>query len=371
MALEHDKESNTQMSRLLICDDSRIVRATAKKMLSERFDLVFAENGEQGWDFLMKDPTIQVVFTDLKMPELDGIGLIERIRHHDDEKIRNLPIIVITGASDDEHIKRQIFDAGATDFVTKPFTATILNARADAHSSYRKINHTLQESSNLDPVTGLYNQAGFNQQLKKDISFVNRHGETIAMLRFEVDHFDQIHKALGQKATDLIVKEISKLLSASLRKEDSAARLGLATFVVSLPMAKNDGVLGLARRLLAKVNSFKLKVSGRQVAIKASAGISTHAKGSQIDTVKLMLACQQALENAKAVGPGEVQLLKVETPEAMEKTTPFSMDALWEQLQEGQCELSDFEQTMLVKRMVALASLLSEEQKADFISQLR
>ena len=85
-------------ARILIADDSKIVRVTASKILATQFDVVLAEDGEEAWEKICQDTSIQVVFTDLGMPRLDGYGLIQRIRQAEDEGIRNQPVIVITGA---------------------------------------------------------------------------------------------------------------------------------------------------------------------------------------------------------------------------------------------------------------------------------
>ena len=124
-------------ARILIADDSKIVRVTASKILATQFDVVLAEDGEEAWEKICQDTSIQVVFTDLGMPRLDGYGLIQRIRQAEDEGIRNQPVIVITGAAEEEGVRRKVFELGATDFITKPFKSTEILARAEAHASYQ------------------------------------------------------------------------------------------------------------------------------------------------------------------------------------------------------------------------------------------
>ena len=126
---------NTQdtKARILVVDDSKLVRLAASKILSEKFDPVFAEDGEEAWRKIREDNTIQVIFTDLGMPKLDGYELIGRIRQSDNEAIRNQPIIVITGAAEEEGVRRKVLELGATDFITKPFKSVEMLARAEAH----------------------------------------------------------------------------------------------------------------------------------------------------------------------------------------------------------------------------------------------
>ena len=90
-----DAESETQ-TRILLIDDSKVMRKSAVKMLGGEFDVVVAEDGQQGLDMINDDASIQVVFTDLNMPKMNGYQLLEAVRTSADEGIRNLPVIVVT-----------------------------------------------------------------------------------------------------------------------------------------------------------------------------------------------------------------------------------------------------------------------------------
>src|SRR4051794_21616849 len=87
---------------VLIADDSRIVRATLVKHIQGIFDFREALDGEQAWEILLLDPNIRVLITDLTMPRLDGYGLLERIRSSKIGRIRNMPVVVVSG-SDEQH----------------------------------------------------------------------------------------------------------------------------------------------------------------------------------------------------------------------------------------------------------------------------
>uniref|UniRef100_UPI002615A8AF response regulator n=1 Tax=Acidiferrobacter sp. TaxID=1872107 RepID=UPI002615A8AF len=105
--------------RVLVVDDSAVIRQAISKMLKVDFDVAVAADGEAGWETLLQAPDVGVLITDIEMPRLDGYAFICRVRASDDPHIRDLPIIVITGADDDE-TKTRAFACGATDFITKP-----------------------------------------------------------------------------------------------------------------------------------------------------------------------------------------------------------------------------------------------------------
>ena len=73
--------------RILAVDDSRVMRRAMTKVLSKEYDVVEAENGEDAWTLLINDDSIQIVFSDLSMPFLDGYGLLERIRTSKDARL--------------------------------------------------------------------------------------------------------------------------------------------------------------------------------------------------------------------------------------------------------------------------------------------
>ncbi len=105
---------------ILIVDDSRVVRRTIVKFLSPYFNLIEAENGAAAWQILRHDSRIELVISDIQMPEMDGYTFICKIRAEDDAGLRDIPIIVITGAEDDI-TRERAYACGANDFVLKPF----------------------------------------------------------------------------------------------------------------------------------------------------------------------------------------------------------------------------------------------------------
>jgi len=82
---------------VLVIDDSKFVRKTFASILSASFAVREEADGEAGWEAIRTDPSIVMVFTDLGMPKLDGFELLERIRSSSDPRIRELPVVAISG----------------------------------------------------------------------------------------------------------------------------------------------------------------------------------------------------------------------------------------------------------------------------------
>ena len=116
--------------RLLIVDDSKVIRVSARKILQKQFETVEASHGNNAFEILSAESPFSLVISDLTMPGLDGFGLLEKIRSSHLPHIRNLPVIIITGANDTDATMERATQAGATDFIGKPFDAVHLLARA-------------------------------------------------------------------------------------------------------------------------------------------------------------------------------------------------------------------------------------------------
>lgn len=236
-------------ARILVVDDSRLMRKAANKMLGEEFDVITAEDGEQAWTLLGEDATIQVVFTDLNMPNVDGYELLTRVRASDDASIAALPVIVVTGAENDEAARMSALDMGATDFITKPFTTVDLLARARAHANNQRITRRLQAQSTLDALTGLGNLAGFLDRLQQDISYARRHQTALCVVRLDIVDFRRLFLYHGRAVAESLVLQVARLVRARIRKEDTAGRVGLGGFALSLPAGDASGIEGMIGRL--------------------------------------------------------------------------------------------------------------------------
>lgn len=107
--------------RVLVVDDSRVVRFTVSKILDGEFQVIVANDGEQGWDTAAQQRP-DLVISDINMPNLDGYGLICKLRGADTAKLRDVPVIVITSAEDDI-VRERAYACGANAFILKPFDA--------------------------------------------------------------------------------------------------------------------------------------------------------------------------------------------------------------------------------------------------------
>jgi len=355
---------------ILIADDSKIVRVSAKKMLSAKFDLVFAEDGIEACEKAHTDKRIHVIFTDLRMPNLDGLGLIQRIRESSDERVRNLPIVAITGETRDDELKKNVLDLGATDFITKPFEQSELIARAEAHSRYRRDTTKLKENTYVDILTGTLNKEGLKRQLEKDLAFVNRHSEALSLVKFDLDNYKVLQEQIGKRLVDALVKQIAATLSKSVRKEDSVGRTGPGEFLVVLPTAKVEGVSLLAKRVCMAVKSSKIKIGDKNIQISMSAGIVAADKQAKPDINLLMRMADEALQKSKSADDSEVHILRLEAEQQDVAVDTVSIDQILTAIA-SDIPIGSLRLESAIKTLQPLFSLLNDEQRALLIQQIK
>lgn len=286
-------------ARILVVDDSKLMRKAALKMLGDEFDVVTAEDGVDAWDQLATDDSIQVVFTDLNMPRSDGYDLLRKVRAAENRDVQALPVIVVTGAENDESARMQALDMGATDFITKPFTTTDLVARARAHANNQRITRQLQAQTTIDVLTGLSNQAGFLARLQQDIAYARRHQQVLSVVRMEIEDFRRLFLYHGRELAESLLVQVATLTRARIRKEDTAARIGLGGFALTLPGGEAIGIEGMIARLREELVAHPvLDEDGRPILVALRAAVLSPDMEPDTNAQSVFEQCQRLLEAA-------------------------------------------------------------------------
>jgi two-component system cell cycle response regulator len=126
-------------SRILVVDDNPVNRMLLARTLGgQGHDVTTAEDGRQALELLQTDTrtVFDIVLLDIVMPELDGYAVLARIKA--DEALRHIPVIMITAVDELESVVRCI-EAGATDYLPRPFNAAVLEARINASLAEKRL----------------------------------------------------------------------------------------------------------------------------------------------------------------------------------------------------------------------------------------
>lgn len=380
----------TVKTRILVVDDSRLMRKAAIKMLEAEFDIVVAEDGVEAWELLQSDTKIQVVFTDLSMPRCDGYELLKLVRSSEESGLQNMPMIVITGAENDDTARQKALDTGATDFITKPFTSIDVLARARAHANYQRITRQLQAQATLDALTGLANKAGFLDRLQQDISYARRHQHSLALVRLEIDNLRNIFLEQGRNEAEFLIRHIAQLLRSRIRKEDSAARIGLGSFVLSLPSGKVEGLQGMLQRLHSEVLAQPPEMNGRKILVSFKTTVLDVEVGLNPGAAEVLSQCETQFvnqqkgvlapaKNIEAIVATPTPVQTVETPEVAaapmavraQEAELVSIDEMLAQMEGGNTETVTAKMSPILRRLLPLFRLLTQSQRMQLIAFLQ
>ena len=291
-------EQSEEKPEVLVVDDSKVIRLAAKKMLGTDYVIHLAEDGLVGWEMVQKKPAISVVFTDLSMPNLDGMELLKNIRGSNNDAIANLPVIIMTGAEDSESTKQTVFDAGATDFISKPFESIDLVSRAKAFARLNRQVVELEKKSAHDKLTGLFNAESLEEQGVKAYAFAKRHKLFISTVYFEIKDFQNLFLSYGKSVVQHIILAVGKRLQNAMREEDVAARIGVAKYALILPMTNKQKTEIVIERVCQSINKLVFDTGKEKIRINFVAGYTSPDLSDELEFSDMLVRADDALQRA-------------------------------------------------------------------------
>ncbi|GHD55336.1 GGDEF domain-containing response regulator [Jeongeupia chitinilytica] len=272
--------SAPSLPRLLIVDDSRIVRATVKKHLADVYDVVEEGDGEAGWRRLQQDDTIQLMISDLSMPELDGLGLLDRLRACGQPRLAQLPVIIVSG-EEDEATREKCVARGANDFITKSTDRSEMLARVHANIELAERQRALEAAREQQAQTATHDNTGagsphlLSLQAEQALAYAQRHGTEVSLLLLQLDRFDALAAHVGPRLAEQLLGVFTRHLTAKLRREDTLAHVDAGRFAVLSPGTTLDQAQVLAERLRQTVAAARVNFRGDQLSLTASLAIAS------------------------------------------------------------------------------------------------
>ena len=299
---------------ILIAEDDAVTRMLLKKSLIKAgHEVVSVENGQKAFD-LFKESFFPIVMTDWMMPEMDGLEFCRAIRKRVNP---GYVFIVLLTAKDSQDDIITGLEAGADEYLTKPFNRAELFARLNTGRRFleqeralRRANEEIRILSITDPLTGCSNRGCLNTRLPQEIQRAGRYNRPLSIVMCDIDHFKKVNDTYGHQAGDLVLKEFSKRLKDSIRdKVDMLARYGGEEFLVTLPETDLDGALHLSERLRRVISEKEFDIGTKKIKITASfgvAGFDSDNDGDEISFDTLINHADKYLYKAKNEGRNRV-----------------------------------------------------------------
>lgn len=255
---------------------------------------------------------IRLVLIDWMMPGIDGLELSRRLRRLDDNTYHY--VILLTGRNSKEDIIDGL-DAGADDYITKPFVAQELEVRLRVGSRILALQQSLQEAlekqsyqARHDPLTGILNHREILNILEKEINRSERQGNSLAVIMGDLDYFKKVNDTYGHVAGDAVLVEVANRMRHNIRTYDSIGRYGGEEFLLVLPNCAAQEAMLIANRILDNISKEPVMFNSTPIPITISLGLAVKEVGEILATADLVQAADTALYQAKKNGRNRIEM---------------------------------------------------------------
>ncbi|MCX8229908.1 MAG: diguanylate cyclase [Planctomycetota bacterium] len=300
---------------ILIAEDDNVTRRMLQRTLENWGHTVTAtQNGDDAWQaFLELD--VRLIITDWIMPGMDGLELCQRIRTHTTGSSHPVYIMLLTSRGSVQDLAAGL-NAGADDFISKPFSQDELRARVQAGERIVALQQELirarEEMERLaltDSLTDMFNRRALIEIMRKDEDRCRRQGKPISLVLGDIDNFKWINDTYGHQTGDRILKMVSQCLRASIRTGDHAGRWGGEEFVLVLPGADIIQSAEIAERCRALLEAQRITLSdGSVLKMTASFGAACTEGLHRTDIMTLVQEADKAMYWAKDSGRNRVKI---------------------------------------------------------------
>lgn len=305
-------------AKILLVEDSKSQAGVIRDFLEKSgYEVVWVEDGKSAIK-AAKSQRVDIILLDLVLPDISGKEVCRWLKLNADTK--GIPIIMLTvkGAVTD---KVAGLEAGADDYLPKPYSEIELNARIYACLRTKALQDELRQKNRqlgdllkkvevmaiTDQLTGIYNRRHFEVILHKEFRRAKRYNAPLSCLMMDIDHFKRINDMFGHHAGDVVIKETARIITENARDIDTVTRWGGEEFIALFPETKKEDALQPASRILQAISEYRFpEISDERITV--SMGIAG-APDPSIDVEdKLIQASDLALYEAKQKGRNRIEI---------------------------------------------------------------
>jgi two-component system, cell cycle response regulator len=302
-----------QPGTVLVAEDDPISRRILEVRLRQwGYQVIAIDNGFKALDVLETDEAPELLLLDWMMPGVDGVEICRRIRAMHKRVYRYILLLTARDAKQDLVAG---LEAGADDYLTKPFNAEELRARLRAGGRILALQRELISAreqlrfhATHDTLTGTWNRKGIVDFLTQELARANRTRESVGLMMIDLDHFKAVNDTFGHAVGDAVLKEVAARLVKSVRTYDLVGRYGGEEFLVILSNASLSEVHKRAQRLCAVVEETPVQFQSLEVKVTISIGATEAPPSQDVLQNRLLHAADLALYQAKKSGRNRVEI---------------------------------------------------------------
>ena len=294
-----DRLHKNKKHKILLVDDSMVIRSHMKTMLENLFfQVITVAHGEEALAILENHTDVSLIITEYQMPVMNGLDLTFAIRKaytKDDQSI-----IALSENQDDE-ISALFLKNGANDYIKKPFSKEEFSCRINNSIEALENLHLVTNHANRDFLTGLYNRRYFFLHMSE---YIDTSIEKYAVAMLNIDNFKKINDTYGYEVGNKVIIHLSEILSSRTNYRDMVSRFGGEEFCIVLKNVNRFSAQDILERLREEVEkSYILIHTNKEIRFTISIGFAMNSEDSLEDTID---QADMRLHKAKQEGKNRV-----------------------------------------------------------------
>ncbi len=299
---------NNRRRILIVDDDPQSVKLVGKALAYEGYQVETADSGQKALE-RMNLGSPHLVLLDVSMPGLSGLETLQLLR----TKHEYVSVIFVSGKSNTEDVIRGL-DAGADDYICKPFEVLELLARVrsqlrikDLNDSLKRANDRLKELVDIDDLSGLFNMRSLYKKLDFELDRARRYKRSLCVLMMDMDHFKACNDNHDHLFGSYVLAQVGRIVRENMRKVDFAARYGGDEFLIVLTEMDQKGAMVFAERLRNLIQETHFSNDMHSIDLTASFGFAVADPSNvQVDARTLVRYADRGLYLAKEQGRNRV-----------------------------------------------------------------